>query len=775
MLSIALVAAACPVHAGPSEKRPHVNAEADTGPVDMDVRVKDGLVFMDVRDADIRLVLEEIRRQAGFELFLDGDFHGALTVGMTGVPLDQALRKICDNQALVFEYMPDDKAFKVTALSAYAGKKGLAPQKEAAGKEQGRIAGNEHTYDAGGGEVLGGQARAGPGDGRDSKGRLLYRPGEILVKLKNRVTWEDTARLHKELGTVVLERLERPRVERLALPPALSEDRAIRVYVASGLVEYAERHALRYVQGVGQTPDDPYFPEQWGLTGIRAPSAWNITTGDSEVIIAVIDSGVELNHPDLSRNIWVNEAELHGVPGEDDDGNGYVDDTHGWDFAGTSDVMDDQNNEPRDVTGHGTHLAGIIGAEGDNGIGIAGVCWDIRIMVLKAQADDSAYMNNTAVVNALYYAIDNGAHLVNCSFGGEYYSHVEYEAFQELRDAGILAVCAAGNSGRDLDSGSVKNYPSSYDLENIISVAAGTKDDTLAGYSNYGERSVDLMAPGGDQRNPVKSTAPGLADTDARLEADVGQDTAAYPASGLEYAGITGPDGITAHTYYCGLGGDPADFPEEVTGNIALIQRGGGILFSTKAANARDAGAIGVVIFNNVEEESMIWTLGSPGDWIPVVGISKEHGLELLDLSPLSLTIINKPAGEASYGVKEGTSIAAAHVSGVAGLLLSKDPSMTYREVKAALMDGADRLSWLSDKTVSGGRVNALCSLCNLEAVLEDAGLERASAVLRLLTGFDSGTWPECAFTCPLGADKEAPPGLGDAVHLLQFLESFGR
>lgn len=265
-------------------------------------------------------------------------------------------------------------------------------------------------------------------------------------------------------------------------------------------------------------PDDVSFSKQWGLnntgqTGgvpdadIDAPEAWNYTRGLSDVVVAVIDSGVDYNHPDLVSNIWTNQTEATGVAGIDDDGNGNVDDIHGIDTAnGDSDPMDDNN--------HGTHVAGIIGASGNNSIGVTGVNWNVKILPLKfLNADGEGSMS--AAIEALDYITrmkrDFGVNIVasNNSWGmlgifGFYPPAALYEAISASIDAGVLFVAAAGNDYRN-NNDELKTYPASYDLDGIISVAATNDHDGLAVFSNVGEVSVDLAAPGQN----ILSTIPG--------------------------------------------------------------------------------------------------------------------------------------------------------------------------------------------------------------------------------------------------------------------------
>jgi len=252
------------------------------------------------------------------------------------------------------------------------------------------------------------------------------------------------------------------------------------------------------------TPNDAGFGNLWGLhnTGqsggtadadIDAPEAWNLTTGSTAnpVVVGIIDTGIDYTHPDLAANIWVNAGEIAGN-GIDDDGNGYIDDIHGWDF-----VNNDSN--PMDDNGHGTHVAGTIAGVGNNGTGVVGVNWSAQVMALKfLDANGSGTTANA--VKAVNYATANGARLTNNSWGGGGYSSTLYNAINAARSAGVLFIAAAGNSGS-----STASYPAAYNLDNVISVAATDRNDALASFSNYGSSWVDLAAPGVS----ILSTVPG--------------------------------------------------------------------------------------------------------------------------------------------------------------------------------------------------------------------------------------------------------------------------
>ncbi len=279
---------------------------------------------------------------------------------------------------------------------------------------------------------------------------------------------------------------------------------AVTSFNATSGVVYAEPV---YIHTLAAVPDDPYFTDLWGMnntgqTGgemdadIDAVEAWNITTGKSSVIVAVTDSGIDYTHPDLADNMWVNDAEYNGYPGIDDDNNGYIDDIYGIDAVNA-------DSDPLDDNDHGTHCAGTIGAVGDNGIGVAGVCWDVQLMALKC-FDQFGSGDTAAEIECIEYAIAKGAHVINASWGGFGYSQVLYDVIQRCAQSNIIFVAAAGNYSMDND-GAFPFYPASFELGNIISVASTTDSDELSSFSHYGKTSVDLAAPG----SLIYSTAPG--------------------------------------------------------------------------------------------------------------------------------------------------------------------------------------------------------------------------------------------------------------------------
>lgn len=605
------------------------------------VSVRDGRVTIDVTDVTITQLLKKIAELSKINLIFDPDIEGAVSTKMTGVTVEEALKELCRNRAMVFQYMPETNAYRILSVGVHASQKESvsAASMDKASLKPHAPASLREAAPSGVGEKL-----------YDSKGRLLYKPRELLIKFKRGVTRQQMDDVHLALGSTLIKTMDRINLHRVKVRDGVSEKEAIALYGASGIVETAERHALRYK--CETLPNDPDFGMQWGLkntaqTGadIHAPEAWDIVSGGKEVLIAVIDTGLDYSHPDLQGRIWMNPGEVP-ANGVDDDQNGFVDDIRGWDFAGASKNNPVADNDPMDKDSHGTHVAGIIAAQRNNGIGVAGVFSKARVMVLKVQADDDDTMEDYNIIDALDYARAKGARIINCSFGGESPSQSEYEAFEDLKSAGILAVCAAGNGdnydkGINMDNpGSQKTYPAYYahstepsypPLDNIISVAASDQDDNLASFSNYGRNSVDVMAPG-------------------------------------------------------------------------------------------------VTIYS---------------------------------------TCLNE-----TYCPNQGTSMATPHVTGIAGLILSRNPALTYAQVKSAILDNVDHLlPSIADKLITGGRVNAFTALSSIRLpgdLTGDGRIQLDDLILSL--HILSGMKPAFSANTATEVNGDGRIGMGEAIFILQWI-----
>ncbi|MGM9992410.1 MAG: S8 family peptidase [Candidatus Bruticola sp.] len=353
-------------------------------------------------------------------------------------------------------------------------------------------------------------------------------PGQVIVKTKGTLM-QSTSNIAQKYGAVVLEKFNNKasifkgmqgEMLHMQLPEGMTTAQALAVMQEDPEIEYAVPNSIYTLEdevpseagttsaklstSEGKVPND-LDSKLWGLKNdgqdggtpgvdIGATQAWQKTTGlpnGQGPIIAVIDTGVDYNHPDLVNNIWTNPGEIPGN-GIDDDGNGVVDDVHGYNAFS-------DNGDPMDVHSHGTHCAGTIAAEGNNGQGVVGVNWQATVMPVKI-FDDNGRTNAAAIIRGINYASNNGARITSNSWGGGEANLAIRDAFAHSK---ALHIMAAGNSADNNDQ--VPHYPGSYPLHNSITVAATDRNDKLAKFSCYGKESVHIAAPGKD----IYSTVPG--------------------------------------------------------------------------------------------------------------------------------------------------------------------------------------------------------------------------------------------------------------------------
>jgi subtilisin family serine protease len=361
---------------------------------------------------------------------------------------------------------------------------------------------------------------------RRDNARQLYADDRIIVKLKA------DAELASDADAIAGEIVGAPGVraealtnrthvgiELIHLNSGVSVEEAVSRAKEDPRVEYAEPDY--FVYAMDTVPNDPLFSQLWGLystgcnfcgpdqqtSSIVATQAWDITQGSDDIVAVVLDTGVDLQHEDLAANAWVNPSEIAGN-GIDDDGNGFADDVNGWNFFdGNSQVFKSFIEDE-----HGTHVAGSIGAVGNNGKGVTGVAWRVKLMSLKFLGGNNGSGSTSNAVKGIDYAIDMrkrgvNVRVINASWGGPKDSQALRDALAAANTAGILFVCAAGNSGANLDnvpdfpsagSNNADAFPGAYDraLPNVISVAAVDQSGFLASFSNFGHSSVSVAAPG---------------------------------------------------------------------------------------------------------------------------------------------------------------------------------------------------------------------------------------------------------------------------------------
>ncbi|MBW2311057.1 MAG: S8 family serine peptidase [Deltaproteobacteria bacterium] len=581
-----------------------------------------------------------------------------------------------------------------------------------------------------------------------------YLPGELLVKFKQETPRSTMKALHSALGVKEAKHIKPLRVRRVKLPPDVSVEAAIDHYKKDPNVVYAEPNYI--IRFMATTPNDPDFQKLWGLhnTGqelfvseetfggtedadIDAPEAWDITTGSQDVIVAVLDSGVYISHPEMNANIWVNSSEQNGTNEVDDDDNGYVDDIYGWDFW-------DNDATPVDYNNHGTHIAGIIAALGDNNAGITGVNWQAKIMALRI---GGLVGTIGEAAEAIIYAVDNGAHIINASWGGSEFSQTEYDAIEYADDHGVLVVAAAGNGGDDLigdDNDETPEYPASYNLLNIISVAATDQNDVLAEFSNYGATSVHIAAPGVN----IYSTVPQFSygNQEQLYTEEFADDTTNWVSGGTNNLWAFTDKGFTG---YC-LEDSPIDAENNPLGTyLNNTESFAGydtsfdseknhrytLSFKLKMDFADDSDFLALI----GSDDSDIWFLPDVyfidlGNYR--TGTTTGYLDDSFDLTALAdvlpsfyfgfylyandsangdgvyidnLKLTKEPIEINTYGYEyiDGSSMAAPHVSGVAALVKAQNPNYTHLQIKDAILNTVDKKDSLDAKLITEGRVNA--------------------------------------------------------------------
>ncbi len=561
-----------------------------------------------------------------------------------------------------------------------------------------------------------------------SPGEPPHVPGQLIVGYRPGTTLTERAAIRSDLGADVIETLPVRRVELLDVSEAGTVSQVQDELEQEAEVAFAEPNGIWSIDAT--TPNDPLYPQQWGLdnTGqviggipgspdadIDAPEAWDTTTGDPAVVVAVVDTGVAYDHPDLAPTIWTNLGESgdgRDSNGVDDDGNGLIDDWRGWDWVG-------RDNDPYDLHYHGTHVAGTIAAQGNDGAGVTGVVWDGTIMPLRVlNAAGSGTWADLA--SAFAYAGREGADIVNASLSGSSGSTAVAQAIADSPET--LFVFAAGNNGRNTDQSPA--YPCAYPHPNIICVAATGSDDLKASFSNYGATTVDLAAPGVNVLSD--SPTPRVHDTQSFL------DDFETPLAGRWITGGTGNawDLTTAMSsspttsltdspgrdYGANVNSwaqiqDPLTLPGtncEFRYRVRADINTGDILYLEAATT--EAGPWSVLSFVSG---------ATAGQFDPrYQSLSSYSGDVYLRFRMLSgattfadgvyiddIDVGCGPPATDATRLLSGTSMATPHVAGAAALVLSRNPGATTAQLKNAILGSAQPIPGLAGITVTGGRL----------------------------------------------------------------------
>lgn len=481
------------------------------------------------------------------------------------------------------------------------------------------------------------------------------------------------------------------------------------------------------------TPNDPEFNRLWGMNNttngddIDATNAWDITQGSSQVVIAVLDTGVAYTHEDLKANMWTNPGEIAGN-GIDDDGNGYVDDVHGIDVV-------DHDSDPWDENGHGTHVSGTAAAVGNNGIGVTGVSWKAKIMALRF-ADASGAGYDSAAIECIYYAIDMKLHhgvnivAINASWGGYGAPDTALSnAIQAAGDAGIVFCAAAGNDAVNSDTNPY--YPADYHCSNIISVGASDSNDRPASFSNYGKTSVDVFAPGVNIWSTY-TTAQYFPPTAGDLFYDnMESGSANWTATGT-WAITTEKRGSSNSTWSDSPGGNYANSSDTgITSRTIDLSNGDPhdtVLSFWAAFNLEDtfdfleveASGDNGVTWTNVGKLTGVDNVGHAYDAnLPSSAATNTCKIRFRLVSDDTTTedgVYIDDVGIAvvhpsSYEYLSGTSMATPHVTGTVALLAAMAPGDSAATRISKILAGVDKVSALSGLCVTGGRLNAARAL----------------------------------------------------------------
>lgn len=558
-------------------------------------------------------------------------------------------------------------------------------------------------------------------------------PNQILIEFKPNTAIAARSQIARVYGAQSIQSLANTSSWSVAtLPTGQSVAQAVNLYANHPNVASVQPNYIYHTMAVpGPTPD-PQYGQLWaaknsgqlittgtypagvpvaGTAGddMNLEAAWNVQNDCSAVTVAVIDSGVNYNSTDLTANMW---------------NGGLAAPLHGWNFVGVG------SNDPMDLNGHGTHVAGIIGAVGGNGIGITGVCWKASIMAVRAM--DAAGSGNTAsIIQSIDFAITHGAKIINMSLGGGGVFDAAYSnAITRAQNANVLVVAAAGNSNTDNDAVATPSWPCNFTQPNLLCVAALDQNYALANFSNWGVSSVDVAAPG---TNILSTWAGAHTVINDPLTAVAGGWLGSSTTGGGWGYGLAGP-GLTvpvpwgialynagtddrAYKTFNLVGANAATITVTAAANVA----NGDFLNANFKAAGGDPFVAGTNLFTITNAKDGFLATASPKlDISGCISATCSIGAQLLSaptsardigvaVSAFSIDLLT--LNSTSYNTIDGTSMATPQVAGVAALVWAHNPSFTYVEVANAIKDSGRALPSLAGKTVTGKAVDAMRAL----------------------------------------------------------------
>lgn len=555
-------------------------------------------------------------------------------------------------------------------------------------------------------------------------------PGEILIKYKTNLSSVEQNDAIEREGGKRMAILNKKGWARVKIQNEVAMNEAIKNYKLDSNVEYAQPNYIYHATAI---PNDPRFAQEWGLKNtaqkIVSPGgpdspynsnnpgmsgkdmnmqyAWDITTDCSSVPVAVIDTGINYNQADLAANMW-------------NGGGSYP--KHGYDFV-------DNDNDPMDKNGHGTHVAGTIGAVGNNGIGGTGVCWNASLMAVRVL--DATGSGTTANVMAgVNFAVTNGAKVINMSLGGGAYDAAFSSSIDNARSSGVIVVVAAGNDGANNDSGSSPSYPCNYTQDNILCVAALTQNYSLASFSNYGLTSVDVGAPGVN----IVSTWPGThttlsdpltsgwtAATNTTTQwgytsvntgvvervlaspSNYGSATYANNTNATIWKGFTVPTfDVAVLNFYSAYDTEyMSDFFSIYAKSGSTSPFSGGTKLDTSSGSSTDYESMSYDISPYISASSTSIGFNLTSD-----ASNNGHGVIVG-----SFNIETLAYNPNTYNVISGTSMATPHVAGLVAMIKAYNPGYTYADVIESIKNGGVSVSALASNTTTGKAVSGIGSL----------------------------------------------------------------